>query len=367
MLAPSRRDLVGPPPRDPRDHSDLSSMIRHQGSYLRQLDAGIMGGRWATPRPVPKVGAQLVGGGDSDGDAEEIAFWNTDRATATTAGRIVLNLTFEPIDGSLTVYWNDGGQPPTDYILDVDAQLVTFINPHVKVGHVLWAEYAYYPTDFTEPDPSGWWRLDESSGVVMVDSSGNGHDGLYGGVTLGQASLLTDDPDTAAAWNGAFSHSQVPYASWMDTPQFSITMLCKGTSPGTLFCRNNGGVVGGQLWVFRIGSIFSGPGGELGLFYGGNGANWIGTTGLNLIDGARHMVGFSYDGTTLKLYADGVLRRSQAIAFPLVGGPAPMSVGANEGGTGGSLLDIYNGVLDEIKVYPKILTESEFSQVWIAS
>ncbi len=49
--------------------------------------------------------------------------------------------------------------------------------------------------------PSGYWRLGEGSGVVAVDSSGNGRNGTYSatGVTLGQTGLLTGDTDTAAA------------------------------------------------------------------------------------------------------------------------------------------------------------------------
>lgn len=140
-LSPSRRDTIGPPPRDV---TDLARVVRHQGSYLRSLDPGLQDGRFATPRPVPSGGSQLVGddGGDS---GEDIAFENGDRATAASVGRIALNLTYEPIDGSLHVRWNGIDQPPTEWTLD--DQLVTFTNSHIKVGDVLTAAYAYYPTD----------------------------------------------------------------------------------------------------------------------------------------------------------------------------------------------------------------------------
>ena len=58
-LPPSRRDTIGPPPRNV---SDLAAIVRHHGSYLRSLDPGILGGRWRTPRPVDGLGTQLVGG-----------------------------------------------------------------------------------------------------------------------------------------------------------------------------------------------------------------------------------------------------------------------------------------------------------------
>src|SRR5438128_7531980 len=47
--------------------------------------------------------------------------------------------------------------------------------------------------------PVAYWRLDEETGTVLVDASGNGNDGTYAGaVTLGQPGALASDSDTAA-------------------------------------------------------------------------------------------------------------------------------------------------------------------------
>src|SRR2546427_13175021 len=46
--------------------------------------------------------------------------------------------------------------------------------------------------------PVAYWRLDEETGTVMVDASGNGNDGAYAGaVTLGQPGALASDGGTA--------------------------------------------------------------------------------------------------------------------------------------------------------------------------
>src|SRR2546430_16501003 len=47
--------------------------------------------------------------------------------------------------------------------------------------------------------PVAYWRLDEETGTVLVDASGNGNDGTYAGaVTLGPPGALASDSDTAA-------------------------------------------------------------------------------------------------------------------------------------------------------------------------
>ena len=48
-----------------------------------------------------------------------------------------------------------------------------------------------YATQILADQPLGYWRLDETSGTVAADASGNGHDGTIGaGVSLGQLPLV---------------------------------------------------------------------------------------------------------------------------------------------------------------------------------
>lgn len=143
-LSPSRRDTIGPPPRDV---SDLAAIVRHHGSYLRQLDTGLLNGRFGSPRPWIRNSSQIVGG-DGGGDAsddEDPQFWNTDYAYATSAGKVVLNLTYEPIEGSLHFRWSGLDEDPSQWMLD--GQTVTFTDSHIKSGHKVTAAYAYYLTE----------------------------------------------------------------------------------------------------------------------------------------------------------------------------------------------------------------------------
>src|SRR2546422_5200417 len=62
--------------------------------------------------------------------------------------------------------------------------------------------------------PVAYWRLDEETGTVMVDASGNGNDGAYAGaVTLGQPGALASDGGTAVGvgpGGGAASAPRTP-------------------------------------------------------------------------------------------------------------------------------------------------------------
>jgi hypothetical protein len=139
-LQPSRRDILGPPPRDV---SDLASVVRHQGSYLRSLDPGILEGRFATPRPVAPGTTELVGDGGG-GDAEPILFENTDQGTCVgPSTNITIRLSHVPEDGSEQVFYNGtplkrGDWSRTDTALTIPGE------PWFRAGRVAWVDYAYY-------------------------------------------------------------------------------------------------------------------------------------------------------------------------------------------------------------------------------
>jgi len=66
-------------------------------------------------------------------------------------------------------------------------------------------------------NPVGYWRLGEVTGPTAVDETGNGHDGTYfGGVTYQEPGALANDPNTAVGFDGLDAYVEVP-----DSVQFS--------------------------------------------------------------------------------------------------------------------------------------------------
>lgn len=253
------------PPRK-RDTRTAADRIRQDRENLKRLGVGYVGGRFPSVAPL---GATAQYGdleddeaGDDDAeDTQAIAFNNTDRATATGAGIIVLTLTYPPIDGSLHIYWNGLEQPPTEWTLS--GRTVTFPDHLVTVGDVLNAAYAYQPADaeFTGVD----WG---SSGANLIVAEGSTVD--YSAPDLNTAGW------TVAAGPVGYPLTPVPGMSTWLTPVLSsgsansgfwlrrTVIVPAGGSDVTISCRTDG-----QHWLYVDGELIhsytgSGDGGDLG-------------------------------------------------------------------------------------------------------
>jgi hypothetical protein len=96
------------------------------------------------------------------------------------------------------------------------------VTEHYQTG--INGNYKAYPGNaILANKPTAYWRLGEKSGIIAYDSSGNGHDGTYTGVSLNQTGVLANDSDTATTFSGGTS-------SYLST-NASITFT--GTSPFT--------------------------------------------------------------------------------------------------------------------------------------
>ena len=76
-----------------------------------------------------------------------------------------------------------------------------------------------HAVEATDPDLVGWWKLDEGSGATAVDSSGNGNDGAI----QGPANWVAGQLHGALEFNGSESQIDIPYTPDM-TPSEGTTM-----------------------------------------------------------------------------------------------------------------------------------------------
>lgn len=371
-LSPSRRDTIGPPPRDV---SDLARVVRHQGSYLRSLDPGLLDGLYATPRPVPRVPSQLVGDDGGDGGTE-IAFENADRATASAAGRVTLHLTHEPIDGSLHIYWGPSYQRPSKYALD--GQTVTFVNAHIHVGDVLSAAYAYYPDDALDfvtevraDSPILWATHGESGGTTLTDDSGLGHAGTYqGAVSLGHPALAPGLPGTSVDFAGT-GWGQVAAAAWQSPAHFSAETWVQFASVGSvqyLMGVDNAGALGlDRSWAMSTTGV------------GGNSEAHIicpfGATYLAVAPGLPSafspglpfQVGMTFDGTTVRHFINGTEVASDTSPGAMNASAAhPLTIGASSGSVFGGEYGIVQGRQQHSILFDHVLDGDRFMAHYLA-
>jgi hypothetical protein len=186
----------------------------------------------------------------------------------------------------------------------------------------------------------GYWKFDEGTGGVAADSSGNGNGGTVHG-----ASWTTGISDVALQFDGVND-----YVGIADSPslrltsnQASLELWFKPavTLDSTLTHRINI-LDKGNGYGFQM---EAGAGLSFTVWIGGN--QWLPTVTNNWIAGEWYYITGTYDGTTEKVYVNGILENSQPLSGSLSGNSLPLSIGSYCYGT----MNFFNGAIDEVKVY----------------
>jgi hypothetical protein len=197
--------------------------------------------------------------------------------------------------------------------------------------------------------PLGYWRLGETGSSAAADQTGL-HPGAYvGGTVLGLPGALAADPDTAAGFDGLSGYASVPYAAALNPSSFSVELWARPTGGahsyrGAMASRSypRGWVLyasAANTWQFWVNS--------------GTGMASAGAPAVAL--GAwTHLVG-TFDGTTARLYVDGVLAGSALSAGYEPNGTAALAIGQSQPGDG----FWFPGQVDEAAVYPGALTPAQ--------
>lgn len=220
----------------------------------------------------------------------------------------------------------------------------------VGVGLALTATTAY-PTGVIADGAIGYWRLGDAFGATTAaDSSSGGHPGtVNGAVTFGQASALPDG-NTAALFTGAIG-TYISVAT-------AATLLTPGAFSWEAWMQDSDGT--GKDMMFLSDSTSTNYLRVLGTHQLRVSAT-IGGVQTNVDDPAAIVVGTwyhvvaTYDGATLKLYKNGVLVASSAVTGVFTGATSPLLLGRYNGSTGFE----WNGLLDDVAIYPTALSASQ--------
>jgi hypothetical protein len=202
------------------------------------------------------------------------------------------------------------------------------------------------------PGPVAHYKLDEGEGTIAVDSSGNGNDGiLLDGPTVvdgqfGQAlafevsrvAIPASDSLTADLFQGSFTLSAWinPKRTGPTWQQIFRSMIADDTSNDTLFINNDGRL----SWRGRVGGAWAGGMCE---------------TASDVVpaDQWTHFA-VTGDGTNFRIYVNGAL--SQESAFQTTDGSnATYYIGGDPTWTGES----YSGMVDEVRIYDRAISEAE--------
>jgi len=209
--------------------------------------------------------------------------------------------------------------------------------------------------------PVAFWPMDETSGTVMRDASGNGHDGAYtGSVAFAQAGPIKASPAAAIAFDGTAGWASVPDDNSFHLSTITIELwINKQTESefGAYVTKNftpGGGA--GTGWFQLLNDHHDG---RILFRVGDDDAGLVSATVLRLK--TWYYVVATYDGTTARLFINGKLDTSGAFAP----GPKQGTDAIEIGRRGDGLMN--NATISGVAIYPSALTGDRVAAHWQAA
>ena len=192
--------------------------------------------------------------------------------------------------------------------------------------------------------PTAFWHMDETSGSVARDGTGNGYDGAMSNIKRGVPGvngsgfefngtssriIVKDAPGLRA---GDKDFVVTVYVSFTKRPNGDYDLVRKGLSSSS-----------GGDWKIEI--MPTSVGSQAYCYWKGSIASKSKTAGPDLADGRYHKITCEKHATTVALIVDGH-RYSSTKTIGRIDNTAPLSIGAKAGSGG----DWYKGRMDEVSV-----------------
>jgi len=259
---------------------------------------------------------------------------NYDDVSNATEGKQVVALTYDPgvLEYDKSYYWRvDQSDGLTTYKGDV------------------WSFKTLPDIPVSDPNLVAWWKLDEDQGTTAIDWSGHKNDGTL----INGPKWVTGYLDTALEFDG--SDDFVNFGNTSSWPA--------GTSARSM-CgwAKTDSIAGGWRWIAAYGSAGTGLAMFIGLngqsLYGGGYGDDVFIDGFWEVD-VWHHICLTYDGTTARLYADGVEGASEPKSWNLTLGRAHIGRQVND------YVEFWDGLIDDVRIYNKALTSDEIKKVMI--
>jgi VCBS repeat-containing protein len=215
-----------------------------------------------------------------------------------------------------------------------------------------------------DPDAVTILPLDEGSGTVAGDVSGNGNDGTLMGGALFEANTADGSP-FAVHFDGTDDYIDL---GPLDVNGTGLTLACwfnPDAFPGPsndprLIAKATG--TGANDHIFMLGTVLSPPFIRLRarVRVGGVTTTLVASSG-DLTQAVWRHAAATYDGTTLRLYLDGVEVGSMPLSGAVDTDPTvPVAVGNQPPGAGDRFFD---GLLDDVRILQRALSESEIAAI----
>jgi len=206
-------------------------------------------------------------------------------------------------------------------------------------------------TDAQDASLVGRWNLDEGSGTTVFDSSGYDNHGTF----HSNPEWITGQLGGALKFDGLDDYVEIQDAEELNPENFTIAFWVNPIDMDRVqitIAKKTQTNVGG--YSFNITSIAVGSRHWIQI----NGA-WANVT-FSYVQGVWQHVAVTYDGTAIKGHLNGQLMATTEAPGSLDNDSGVLRFGAEPRDTVSSY---YNGLLDDVQMYDRALTEAEIQQV----
>jgi len=192
--------------------------------------------------------------------------------------------------------------------------------------------------------PLLYWAYDENTGSTATDLTGNNRSGTITGTVWvpgkkGSGLIYDGDDHVRTADNALDGMSSAGSMSfWFNTTSTTESLMVSNEGYHAVYMNFNN--VSGKIAAF---------------FDGSSGGNPATTAAFN--DGLWHHLAATNNGTTTKVYVDGVKVLDFAETFAAPSSTQPFAAGSQHTGSG----SFYTGTLDDIKAFDYALSEAQIA------
>ena len=252
--------------------------------------------------------------------------------------------------GTLRIGSQDGGKYVTATIDEVAIYDRAVSDAEARQIYAAYNPETYHDKVFYYGPPVLWYKLNESSGTTIQDSSPGGNDGVIeGNYLLQQISYLT----TYSVWMD--DDASIRRASIATAAPFSVEAWVKTTDSGNKIIFEDSGDSGWSLQLY---------GGDVQFNVGGTviGANVTRTSGESIDDDIWHQIVVVYygSGITTEIHVDGIessyAQRNSTL--PTYGGEIAVGERSSSSNTG------MVGMYDEVIIWDKVLSSIEIQDLY---
>jgi hypothetical protein len=213
----------------------------------------------------------------------------------------------------------------------------------------IWSFKTLPDISVSDPNLIGWWKLDEEQGSIAIDWSGHKNNGM-----------LINGPK----WVAGYDEGALDFDGSDDYVNFGSTLGWPTGSSARSMCGwgKTDSIAVGWRWIAAYGSAGTSQAMFIGLngdaLYGGGYGDDVFTNGFWEVN-AWHHICLTYDGTMARLYANGIEVASEAKSWDLVLSRAHIGRQVNDAA------EFWDGLVDDVRIYNKVLTPDEIMKVMI--